>query len=356
MGVPVELKGEERNRTYSPRQKPHLYWLQAVRRIDMSQYRNALPQLSEDLYLTDAGVETDLIFNHGVEIREFALHTLLADSASREAVANYFRGFLSLADKHDVGLILDSATWKAHMHWSGDLGENEQQLRQANEDSIRFTAGLRREFSANIKPIVLNGSVGPRGDAYAPDADVAAHEAEEYHEKQIGWLAATEVDMITAMTFTQSGEAIGVVRAARSAGLPVVVSFTVETDGNLPNGESLSDAIRAVDEATDAGTAYFMLNCAHPEHFSHVLRDADLRRNADWVRRIRGLRCNASRQSHAELDECEVLDDGDPHELGEQYLEMANLMPWMNVFGACCGADLRHVARIVEVVSEHRRT
>ena len=214
----------------------------------------------------------------------------------------------------------------------------------ANKDSIAFIAELRDEYSTNNKPIVLNGVIGPRGDAYAPESRVAAVEAEEYHAKQIAWLAETDVDMVTATTFTQSDEAIGVVQAARSADLPIVISFTVENDGRLPTGQPLDEAINAVDDATNAATAYFMVNCAHPDHFFDVLDDSG------WARRIRGLRCNASRLTHAELDECEVLDDGDPEELASQYKSIAASMPWLNVFGGCCGSDLRHVTEIAKAV------
>jgi S-methylmethionine-dependent homocysteine/selenocysteine methylase len=310
----------------------------------MSKYRNELPQMNGDLFLTDAGLETDLIFNHGIEIREFAAHTLLPEARGREALANYLRGFLALSNEHDAGIVLDSQTWKAHLHWATDLAANEQELQETNKEAIAFIAGLRDEFAANSKPIVLNGVIGPQGDAYAPEARLAAKEAEEYHSKQIGWLAETEVDMITALTFTQSDEAIGVVRAAQSAGLPAVISFTVETDGSLPTGQPLGEAIDAVDKATDGAVAYFMVNCAHPDHFFDVLD------GSEWTRRIRGLRCNASRLSHAELDECEVLDDGDPEELADQYKALATRMPWLNVFGGCCGSDLRHVARIAKAV------
>ena len=227
----------------------------------MANYRSALPQLSGDLFLTDAGLETDLIFNHGIEIQEFAAHTLLPDAAGREALANYFRSFLRLACEMGAGFILDSQTWKAHMHWANDL--------RASADELR---------------------------------------------------------------------------AADSVGLPIVVSFTVETDGNLPTGQPLGEAIQAVDEATESVAAYFMVNCAHPDHFSHVLEDSE------WVRRIRGLRCNASRKSHADLDESETLDDGDPIELGSQYKAMLEKMPWVNVFGGCCGSDLRHVTEIARAV------
>lgn len=311
----------------------------------MSRYGDELPQLSGELYLTDAGIETDLIFNHGIEIRAFATHTLLSDAQGREAVADYMRGFLRLADEHDAGFIMDSHTWKAHAYWAADLGATEEELRAANRDAIRFIAGLREEFSGNAKPIVLNGTIGPRGDAYSPDPSVTAKDAEVYHARQIGWLAGTEVDMVTALTFGQQAEAIGMVRAAKGAGLPVVISFTVETDGRLPSGEALDEAVKAVDAATDAYAAYFMVNCAHPDHFFAMLGDTD------WARRIRGLRCNASRLSHAELDNCEELDDGNPAELGRQYRAIAQSMPWLNVFGGCCGTDLRHVIAIAAAVT-----
>ena len=311
----------------------------------MSSYRNALPQLAGDLFLTGAGIETDLIFNHGIKIREFAAHTLLPDPVGKKAIIDYFRGFLSLAREQNTGYILDSVTWKAHMHWAGDLGANEQELRESNKDSIALMSQLRDEFSANGKPIVLNGIVGPKGDAYAPEAAVAVHEAERYHSKQIGWLAETDVDMVSALTFTQSDEASGLVLAARSARLPVVVSFTVETDGRLPTGQPLGEAIETVDHATDGFASYFMVNCAHPDHFSHVIGDTP------WARRIRGIRCNASRKSHAELDASATLDAGDPVDLCHQYVAIRAKLPWLNVFGGCCGSDLRHVTQNARALS-----
>lgn len=310
----------------------------------MRKARQQLPQDSGQLFLTDAGLETDLIFNKGVEIREFAAHTLLADSAGRCALTRYFREFLSLAKQHKTGFILDSQTWKAHSHWADDLGATESELQAANRESIDFIADLRDEFAGNHGPIVLNGVIGPRGDAYAPESAISAAEAEEYHAQQIAWLAATEVEMVSALTFAQASEAIGFVNAATKADLPVVVSFTVETDGSLPSGQALGEAIAEVDAATRQGAAYFMINCAHPDHFVDALADAS------WLRRIKGLRCNASRCSHAELDAAEELDAGNPEELGQQYRSLLNKMPWVNVLGGCCGSDLRHVTAIAAAV------
>lgn len=307
----------------------------------MVKYRSNLPQLSTELFLTDAGLETDLIFNHGVEIREFAAHTLLGDIQGQAALADYLRGFLALADEFDAGLILDSQTWKAHRHWAADLGQTPAELRSINHQAIAFIAELRAQ-AANRKPVVLNAVIGPRGDAYQPDRQIAVDEAHSYFSEQLGWLAETEIDMVTALTFNQATEATGFVTAAHELGLPAVVSFTVETDGRLPDGQSLAEAIMQVDAGSQGAAAYFMINCAHPDHFGGVLDE-----NASWTRRIRGLRANASRRSHAELDEAPELDAGDLHELANQYRALAERLPWLNVFGGCCGSDLRHVAEIV---------
>ena len=310
----------------------------------MPRYRNALPQLSGDMFLCDAGLETDLIFNHGIEIREFAAHTLLPTRAGRAALTRYFEGFLNLAKERDAGFILDSATWKAHRHWARDLGADATELRAANEESIRYIGELRDRFAHNAKPIVLNAIIGPCGDAYRPDVAISTDQAEDYHAEQLGWIADTEADMVTAVTFNQASEAAGLVRAARSVGLPAVVSFTVETDGALPTGQSMADAIAEVDDASDSYPSYFMINCAHPQHFSKILVDAP------WARRIRGIRANASRKSHAELDEAPALDAGNPAEMAGQYRELEDRMPWLNIFGGCCGTDLRHVTEIAGAV------
>ncbi len=310
----------------------------------MAKFRSALPQLSGERFLTDAGVETDLIFNHGIEIREFAAHTLLPTPEGRAALTRYYEGFLDLANDRQTGFILDSATWKAHAHWAKSLGADTAELRAANEESIRFIADLRARYSANAKPIVLSAIVGPCGDAYRPDGNISMEAAEDYYSEQLGWLAATEADMISAMTFNQAGEAAGLARAARSVGMPIMISFTVETNGALPTGQSLADAIAQVDETTDSFPSYYMINCAHPDHFTGVLQDAP------WARRIRGVRANASRKSHAELNESPTLDAGDPQELASQYRQLADRMPWLNVFGGCCGSDLRHVTAIARAL------
>jgi len=173
---------------------------------------------------------------------------------------------------------------------------------------------------------------------------MSPEEAEEYHAVQIRTFTETKADMVTALTMTYAEEAIGVARAAKAAGIPVVISFTVETDGRLPSGQTLKDAIELVDEATDRTPIYYMINCAHPTHFENVLATGE-----PWVQRIRGIRANASCMSHAELDQAEELDDGSPVELGGQHRELQAMLSHLNVMGGCCGTDHRHIEEIAKV-------
>jgi len=312
----------------------------------MQRHRSHLPQLDGGFFLTDAGLETDLIFNHGFDIPAFAAHTLLASDAGRRALDSYFDGFLRLAAEISAGFVLDSQTWRAHAHWADELGVDRAALKQANADSVGYISAVRDRHAGSGIDIVLNGIVGPRGDAYRPDLRIGRDDAEAYFSEQLGWLAESDVDMVSAVTFNQADEAAGFARAARSFGLPCAISFTVETDGRLPDGTALGDAIDHVDAASSGAPAYFMVNCAHPDHFAPVLDPG-----APWCRRIRGIRANASRRSHAELDEATELDDGDPAELAGLYRALAGRMPWLNVFGGCCGSDLRHVAAIARTLA-----
>ena len=143
---------------------------------------------------------------------------------------------------------------------------------------------------------------------------------------------------------TYAEEAIDVARAAADVGLPAVVSFTVETDGRLPSGQTLGDAIAQVDATCRVAPAYYMVNCAHPTHFANEL-DAD----APWRARVHGVRANASRLSHAELDEATELDRGDIEELGALYASLGSMID-LRVVGGCCGTDHEHLATIASAL------
>lgn len=307
----------------------------------MAKYRDNLPQLSDGIFLTDGGIETTLIFHEGLELPDFAAFYLLKDERGTKALRNYFRGYAALARDYGVGFIGESATWRANPDWTKKLGYSNDEFAEANRQAIEMLADIRREFETEKTKIVISGCVGPRGDGYVPTSAMSAKEAEDYHSPQIRAFSETEADMVTAITMNYVEEAIGVAEAARGFGMPVAISFTVETDGTLPTGQTLKEAIESVDEATGSAPAYFMINCAHPTHFENVLA-AD----QAWTQRIRGIRANASVKSHAELNESETLDIGNPAELGAQYRALFGKLKNLKVLGGCCGTDIRHIEAI----------
>lgn len=308
----------------------------------MSKYRSALPQLGRDFFMTDGGIETTLIFLDGHDLPYFAAFHLLKTSEGEQVLRKYFRTYGELAKKLNVGLILETATWRANPDWGEKLGYGTEDLAEVNSRAVRLLQEIRSEYETDGMPIVISGCIGPRGDGYIPDTAMSAIEAEAYHQIQIATFANTAADLVTAITINYADEAVGIVRAAKHANMPIVISFTVETDGNLPTGQPLGDAIKQVDDATSRYPAYFMINCAHPSHFASVLHG-----NEPWAARIRGLRANASKMSHAELNEAPELDAGNPIELGQEYAALRKQqLKHLNVMGGCCGTDHRHIEQI----------
>lgn len=307
----------------------------------MAKYRNDLPQLSSDLFLTDGGLETTLIFHNGLELPYFAAFDLLKNDRGRDHLHEYFSTYAHIARDHNVGIILESATWRASSDWGEKLGYSKESLAHINHKAIELLQDVRNEYENGKTKIVISGCVGPQGDGYN-FADIRSEEeAEHYHRTQIETFSETNADLVTALTLTYAKEAIGLARAAKAAAMPVVISFTVETDGKLPSGQTLKDAIEEVDKATNNTPAYYMVNCAHPTHFEDALSAGE-----PWLKRLRGIRANASTKSHAELDEAVELDDGNPVELGNQYSELRRRFSNLNVLGGCCGTDHRHIEEI----------
>ena len=315
----------------------------------MAKYRNALPQLSDRLFLTDGGLETTLVFHEKMELPYFAAFDLMASLEGRAKLREYFRRYVLIALSSRAGFIFESPTWRASRDWAEKLGHSALELADMNRASIELMAALRSEYETKATPMVLSGCVGPRGDGYKPGETMSVTEAERYHAEQIRVFAETEADMISAITMNYVEEAIGIVRAADAVGMPVAVSFTTETDGRLPTGATLKEAITAVDRATGSSPAYFMINCAHPTHFAEALET-----NEPWVKRIRGLRANASKRSHAELDQASDLDAGSPVELGKEYRALLKRHPQLTVLGGCCGTDHRHLEAIAGSCSGHK--
>ncbi|MBY0224462.1 MAG: homocysteine S-methyltransferase family protein [Hyphomicrobium sp.] len=307
----------------------------------MSTYRDGLPQMQNRIFLTDGGLETSLIFHQGIELPHFASFHLMRDAEGRAKLTDYSRPFLATARSGGYGFILDTPTWRANADWGEKLGYSAEALAAVNRQAVALMDELRAQYVGDDFPIVLSGAIGPRGDGYVAGDVMSVSEAEAYHSAQIDSFADSNADMVTAFTMNNVPEATGITRAAKRANIPVAISFTVETDGRLPAGQSLREAIEAVDEQTGGGPAYYMINCAHPVHFMQALEPG-----ATWMGRLRGIRANASQRSHEELDQSPDLDDGNPLELGQQYSALRANFPHITILGGCCGTDHRHVASI----------
>lgn len=300
-----------------------------------------------DLFLTDGGLETTLVFLEGYELPCFAAFDLLKDEKGYSAIKDYYRRYLKIAKDFKTGFILESPTWRANPDWIEKIGYPNSAISEVNEKAVQLLVDLKKEFENHISNIVLSGCVGPRGDGYKPENTMTAEEAQKYHSAQIEIFSRTPVDMISAITMNYVEEAIGLARAAGAVNLPVVISFTVETDGKLPTGMSLKEAIGHIDKNVPQPPLYFMINCAHPTHFSNELQAG---KNEEWTKRIKGMRANASCKSHAELDEAIELDRGNPQELGSEHKKLKEAFNQLNIFGGCCGTDEEHVIAIASRV------
>jgi homocysteine S-methyltransferase len=308
---------------------------------DVAQYRSSLPQLGGDFFMTDGGIETTLIFLEGQDLPHFAAFHLFKTPEGERILRKYFLTYAELAKRFQTGLVLETATWRANPDWGEKLGYSTDTLMEANIKAVRLIEAIRGEYETPETPTVISGCVGPRDDGYVADRAMSDNEAEDYHRTQIETFAGTAADLVTAITMSYAAEAVGLARAAKQADMPVVISFTVETDGRLPSGQPLGDAIKQVDDATASYPAYFMINCAHPSHFAQVVGGGE-----PWVERIRGLRANASRMSHAEMDEALEPDIGNATELGQDYADLKRRLRHLNVMGGCCGTDHRHIEQI----------
>ena len=305
--------------------------------------RATLPQLDGRTFITDGGMETTLIFRDGLELPDFASFVLLDDPEGLAALRGYYGSYVAIAERHGVGIVLDTPTWRANPDWGARLGYSAEALDDVNRRGVALLEEVRAEAGEGVE-MLISGCIGPRGDGYVVGDAMSPDKAQEYHSAQISTFAGTNADLVSALTLNYADEATGIARVAAEVGIPSVISFTVETDGRLPSGQELRDAVAEVDAATDGAPAYYMVNCAHPTHFEDVLSEGGLER-------VRGLRANASMKSHAELDEAEDLDQGDPDDLAERYRALRPLMPGLTVVGGCCGTDERHIEAICSAFS-----
>ncbi|MCP4331156.1 MAG: homocysteine S-methyltransferase [Gammaproteobacteria bacterium] len=309
--------------------------------VQTTQYREQLPQLGNKIFITDGGLETSLIFLQDIDLPLFAAFPLIGSDEGTAQLETYFKPYIDLALANKTGIILDTPTWRCSHGWSDQLGYSVLDTQFFNEASVDLLQQLRDRHATDDSPMVINGAIGPQDDGYNPKNLMSIDEAESYHCHQIEVFAKTRADMVTAVTMTYVEEAIGIARAAARAEIPVAISFTTELDGRLPTGMSLREAIETTDAQTDGTPVYYMINCAHPSHFNHVL-DGD----ESWMKRIFGIRANASCMSHAELDEATELDDGNPREFGQDYAQLRSKLNNLKVVGGCCGTDHRHIAEV----------
>ncbi len=314
----------------------------------MSTYRNQLPQTSEKTFITDGGLETTLIFDHGYDLPAFAAFDILRQEEGYQVLWDYYSEYIRLAREKRLGFILESPTWRASRDWGQQIGYDAEALKAVNRRSVALLADIRQRYETVDSPMVISGCIGPRSDGYTVTDKMDPGEAQTYHREQIATLGRTQADLVSAFTINYAEEAVGITRAAQSADMPVAIGFTVETDGHLPSGQPLGEAITNVDQATGKGPAYYMINCAHPKHFAHALEV-----DAPWVSRIRAVRANASEKSHAELDEAEELDAGDPLDLAQHVAQLQTILPHLNILGGCCGTDHHHVDAICRSVTLH---
>ncbi|MGB0911155.1 MAG: homocysteine S-methyltransferase family protein, partial [Nitrospirales bacterium] len=300
----------------------------------IAKYRDKLPQLSQDLFLTDGGFETTLVFHEGFDLPAFAAFTLLKSKKGQTAMREYFDRYIPLATRNDLGFVLEAPTWRANPDWARKIGYRPEELHKANCEAVAFMEEIRHRYETEKTNMPISGSIGPRGDGYHPSTFMSVEAAERYHQVQMNTLKDTAADFVTSFTICYVEEAIGIVKAAKNVDMPVVIGFTLETDGRLPSGQSLKEAIERVDMETQMAPIYYMINCAHPTHFSHLFQTQD-----PWLTRVKGLRGNASCLSHAELNESETLDEGSPTLFGAELSDLKSLSPHITVLGGCCGTD-----------------
>lgn len=306
----------------------------------MSRPNPRLPHQTDDIFLTDGGSETWLMYKRGFELPNFSAFHLLNDQQASAALREYYMAFANIAAELGAPFIFDSLTYRASRDWGALLGYSAQGLAEMNHKCLDLYRECAAGAGLSSENTVISGCIGPKGDAYKLNLGLTAEAAEDYHSEQIETFKAAGADIVTALTLSTTEEAIGIARASAKAGLPSVIAFTIEKDRRLRSGETLQQAIESVDAATSKAPAYFMINCAHPVDFGPELA------REPWANRIGGLRANASSLDHGTLCKLGHLDEGDPDELARQYVDIRAAHPTMNVFGGCCGTDYAHVEKI----------
>lgn len=304
------------------------------------------PRRDGVFYLAEGGQETEIMYKFGHDLPHFAMFTLLDQPAAVADMRAMYRRYLDTAARHGFNALMGGLDYRASPDWAGLLGYTRSDLRDMQLRSVDFLREAAQPYAGQIREILIVGTVGPRGDAYSLNQVITADEAEDYHSAQLETLRDAKVDLVSALTFNNTPEAVGVARAAASFGLPLSVSFALDSDHRLMSGPTLREVIETVDrEAGEARPAYFGVNCSHPLEFTPALE------SGEWIRRIRMLRPNAVSMEKTQLCRLGHLESGDPDELGRQMGELAARYPHIDIWGGCCGTWDAHLDRIAENVS-----
>jgi len=302
------------------------------------------PQSKGRFYLTEGGTETELMYRHGFELPHFAMFPLLDNPKAVSKMREMFRSYLDVAAEHDFCALMGGLDYRASPDWGDLLGYSPASLSDANLQSIEFLRELAHEYSSQVPEILIQGLIGPRGDAYERNETITENEAEDYHSVQLETLKKANVDSALAITFNNIPESVGVARAAAKIGVPLAISLTLDSNSKLHSGPSLAEAVTTIDEETNQAPEYFLINCSHPLEFEPAIEPGD------WVRRVRGVRPNASKMDKMALCQIGHLEEGDPEELGRLCGDLARQYPHMDIWGGCCGTWDNHLNEIAKNV------
>jgi S-methylmethionine-dependent homocysteine/selenocysteine methylase len=294
------------------------------------------------LYLTEGGVETEIMYKWGHKLPHFAMFTLLDKPEAMADMKSMFARALEVAATQKTGLVLSSLDYRASPDWAALLGISADGLRDVHFRTVAFMKEVAAPFVEKIPDLVFSGVIGPRGDAYGKGGGITEEEAEDYHTPQLKNLRDAGADMACALTFNNIPEAVGVARAAKAVGIPLGLYFTLNSKGTLGSGPTLKEAVESVEEITQGAPSYYGLNCSHPLEFMESLEDGD------WLKRVRSIRPNAVRMEKVALCKLGHLEDGDPEELGQQMGDIRQKFPQMDILGGCCGTDERHLGEIAK--------
>ncbi|MCH9663117.1 MAG: homocysteine S-methyltransferase family protein [Gammaproteobacteria bacterium] len=305
------------------------------------------PYGSGEVFLTEGGSETEIMYRHGFELPEFAMFPLLDNPKAVTIMRDMYCAQLDVAAEYGLSFLLTGLDYRASPDWGGKLGYSPQSLADANIAAIHFLRDIAKDYKGQIPRLLIGGILGPRGDAYNLNASITTESAEDYHAVQLETLKTAGVDFASALTFNNVPEAVGAARAAAKIGVSLSISLTLDNTYCLKSGPSLAEAITAIDEQTGADAPdFYLLNCSHPVEYEPALGEGD------WIKRLRGVRPNASKMEKIALCKLGHLEDGNPVELGRQLADLSIRYTHMDIFGGCCGTGDLHLREIAIALSQ----